>query len=209
MRRSSGQTEAVHLDFPHPRLDSPYPLSHQNLWRYLRRTYVLLKKVGNSSEVKSILKFLRYKMIGNDAPEISSAQLLCVSSRERISSIWTLHAYRPVLQLRVVINCLYLKDTLREASKSIQYYLIIINCYSTCQILTHCLLMSVLHSPLLKIILTTKECIIQELNCYFLYVCIISYQRQSCPCAFFNWAARHEGVLGSGCIAPRILWLRH
>jgi hypothetical protein len=25
----------------------------------------------------------------------------------------------------------------------------------------------------------------------------------------FNWAPRHEGVLGSGCIAPLILWPRH
>jgi len=28
-------------------------------------------------------------------------------------------------------------------------------------------------------------------------------------CFFFNWAPRHEGVLGSGHEAPFILWSRH
>jgi hypothetical protein len=33
--------------------------------------------------------------------------------------------------------------------------------------------------------------------------------KQSCICVLFNRTPRHEGVLGSGCIAPRILWPQH
>jgi hypothetical protein len=42
----------------------------------------------------------------------------------------------------------------------------------------------------------------------YVYIYIYKLTVKSSLC-FFNWASRHEGVLGSEGVAPLILWPRH